>query len=273
MEKARTRTAPPAGKILRPSDGQSRSRTSPLCQFAGSRGRELSRILAHNICCMASLKQTLYLRGAEPRNPQNIFYIRITDAQAVREILTGELRMIPKVTLVKGKLQSRQVRLRHVIVEAKTCYRRKSRDQGREWLYSPPHGTGIEDSRCVFIPMRVSPFGSGECSRPGAARTRSMWPNRSRTPQVRRFKALQIGEGEVSQHGKKYALYICTGSPIGESVNVEKCSTLAKNALKVRFIKKPLRNSAVKKGVDLIKKTSRPEGRQYADSGGMLCTG
>ena len=36
---------------------------------------------------------------------------------------------------------------------------------------------------------------------------------------------------------KKYALYICTGCSIGESVNVEKMSALAKNALKVPVIK------------------------------------
>ena len=58
---------------------------------------------------------------------------------------------------------------------------------------------------------------------------------------------------------KKYALYICTGCSIGESVNVEKMSTLAKNALKVPVIKSHFALCG-KEGVDLIKNDIATEG-------------
>ncbi|HMK56837.1 MAG TPA: hydrogenase iron-sulfur subunit [Dissulfurispiraceae bacterium] len=58
---------------------------------------------------------------------------------------------------------------------------------------------------------------------------------------------------------KKYALYICTGCSIGESVNVEKMATIAKNAHKIPLIKTHFALCG-KEGVELIKNDIATEG-------------
>ncbi|HTZ17717.1 MAG TPA: hydrogenase iron-sulfur subunit [Dissulfurispiraceae bacterium] len=58
---------------------------------------------------------------------------------------------------------------------------------------------------------------------------------------------------------KKYALYICSGCSIGESVNVEKIATIAKNALKIPIVKSHFALCG-KEGVDLIKNDIATEG-------------
>jgi quinone-modifying oxidoreductase subunit QmoB len=58
---------------------------------------------------------------------------------------------------------------------------------------------------------------------------------------------------------KKYALYICTGCSIGESINVEKLTNIAKNVLKVPMTKSHFALCG-KEGVDLIKNDVATEG-------------
>ncbi len=58
---------------------------------------------------------------------------------------------------------------------------------------------------------------------------------------------------------KKYALYICQGCSIGESVNIEKLTTIGKNALKVPIVK-PHAILCSKEGIDMIKADIQNEG-------------
>ncbi len=58
---------------------------------------------------------------------------------------------------------------------------------------------------------------------------------------------------------KKIGLYICTGCSIGESINVEKISNIAKNALKVPVVKNHFALCG-KEGIDLIKADIQSEG-------------
>lgn len=58
---------------------------------------------------------------------------------------------------------------------------------------------------------------------------------------------------------KKIGLYLCTGCSIGESINVEKISNIAKNALKVPIVKSHFALCG-KEGIDLIKADIESEG-------------
>jgi quinone-modifying oxidoreductase subunit QmoA len=67
---------PTGGKLVRPSDGKE-AKNVAFIQCAGSRDRNHLRHCSR-ICCMASLKQTKYVRGAFPEDGKvSIYYIDI----------------------------------------------------------------------------------------------------------------------------------------------------------------------------------------------------
>jgi len=66
---------PTGGKLLRPSDGQP-ARNIAFIQCAGSRDENHLRHCSR-ICCMASLKQTHYVREAGADNRSTVYYIDI----------------------------------------------------------------------------------------------------------------------------------------------------------------------------------------------------
>ena len=66
---------PTGGKLLRPSDGQP-ARNIAFIQCAGSRDENHLRHCSR-ICCMASLKQTQYVREAGGEGKSTIYYIDI----------------------------------------------------------------------------------------------------------------------------------------------------------------------------------------------------
>ena len=73
MERLAADTGPTGGKILRPSDGKEVNNVA-FIQCAGSRN-ENHLPYCSAICCMASLKQALYLREKNPSSNPTIFYI------------------------------------------------------------------------------------------------------------------------------------------------------------------------------------------------------
>ncbi len=101
MERLASFTGPTQGKILRPSDGKP-PQTIAFIQCAGSRD-ENHLPYCSSICCMASLKQTTYIREQYPDAKMTIFFI---DIRAI-DRLEDFFRMVkedPNVTFFKGKV-------------------------------------------------------------------------------------------------------------------------------------------------------------------------
>ncbi|MDA8299557.1 MAG: NAD(P)-binding protein [Deltaproteobacteria bacterium] len=73
MERLAAENGPTGGKILRPSDGKEVKNVA-FIQCAGSRN-ENHLPYCSAICCMASLKQAMYLRDKNPESSPVIFYI------------------------------------------------------------------------------------------------------------------------------------------------------------------------------------------------------
>ena len=75
MERLAAENGPTGGKILRPSDGKEVKNVA-FIQCAGSRN-ENHLPYCSAICCMASLKQAMYLREKNPESSPVIFYIEL----------------------------------------------------------------------------------------------------------------------------------------------------------------------------------------------------
>lgn len=75
MERLAADSGPTGGKILRPSDNKEATNVA-FVQCAGSRN-ENHLPYCSAICCLASLKQSIYLREKNPESNSTIFYIDI----------------------------------------------------------------------------------------------------------------------------------------------------------------------------------------------------
>jgi len=101
MERLAATSGPTGGKIQRPSDGKD-IKSIAFVQCAGSRDENH---LAHcsGVCCMATLKQTRYVREQYPDAQIFVFYIDIRTPGRLEdfyEMVQGD----EKVSLVKGKV-------------------------------------------------------------------------------------------------------------------------------------------------------------------------
>jgi quinone-modifying oxidoreductase subunit QmoA len=93
---------PTAGKLLRPSDGKEASNVA-FIQCAGSRDENHLRHCSR-ICCMASLKQTHYVREASGENGRStIYYIDIRAIDRFEDFY-AKVRADKSVTFVKSKV-------------------------------------------------------------------------------------------------------------------------------------------------------------------------
>lgn len=101
MERLAARTGPTAGEILRPSDGQ-KAKNVAFVQCAGSRD-ENHLPYCSAVCCMASLKQTRYLREKDEDSKATIFYIDIRTVGR-HEKFYYDMLEDPNVTFFKGKV-------------------------------------------------------------------------------------------------------------------------------------------------------------------------
>jgi len=99
MERLAAVNGPTGGKLLRPSDGKEAKRVG-FIQCAGSRD-ENHLPYCSAVCCMASLKQTTYVRTAYEDSEVWIFYI---DIRANRyEDFYRKIQDDEKVHFIKGK--------------------------------------------------------------------------------------------------------------------------------------------------------------------------
>ncbi|MCU0573963.1 MAG: CoB--CoM heterodisulfide reductase iron-sulfur subunit A family protein [Syntrophobacteraceae bacterium] len=101
MERLAAPNGPTQGKILRPSDGKA-PETIAFVQCAGSRD-ENHLPFCSTICCLASMKQSTYVREQYPDAKVHIFYIDIRATDRLEDFY----RMVkedPNVTFFKGKV-------------------------------------------------------------------------------------------------------------------------------------------------------------------------
>jgi quinone-modifying oxidoreductase, subunit QmoA len=101
MERLAAPNGPTAGKILRPSDGKEVKNVA-FIQCAGSRD-ENHLAYCSGICCLASLKQTTYLREQYPDCSATIFFIDIRALDRLEDFYT-RVQGDEKVSFVKSKI-------------------------------------------------------------------------------------------------------------------------------------------------------------------------
>jgi quinone-modifying oxidoreductase subunit QmoA len=102
MERLAAPNGPTLGKILRPAD-QKAPETVALVQCAGSRDEKHLPYCSY-ICCMASLKQALYVREQYPDATIYIFYIDIRSPGQRYESFYQKVKNDEKVIFIKGKV-------------------------------------------------------------------------------------------------------------------------------------------------------------------------
>lgn len=101
MERLASPYGPTAGKITRPSDGKE-PRKVAFVQCAGSRDQSHLNYCSY-ICCMASLKQAVYVREKCPETEATIFYIDLRTPERYDKFATRVLED-DKINKVKGKV-------------------------------------------------------------------------------------------------------------------------------------------------------------------------
>ncbi len=101
MERMVAETGPTGGKILRPSDGNPPKKVA-FVQCAGS--RDVNHLpYCSAICCLASLKQAMYVREQLPDTEVSIYYIDRRAPGRNEDMLT-RVAAEDSVKLVKGKV-------------------------------------------------------------------------------------------------------------------------------------------------------------------------
>lgn len=102
MERIAAMNGPTAGKILRPSDGKE-VKNIAFVQCAGSRDENHLPYCSY-ICCLASLKQTLYVREQHTDSKATIFYIDIRTPGLYENRFLKKVQDDANVTFTKGKV-------------------------------------------------------------------------------------------------------------------------------------------------------------------------
>lgn len=102
MERLAAANGPTGGKIVRPSDGKE-VKNIAFVQCAGSRDENHLPYCSY-ICCLASLKQTMYIREQYPDSKAQIFYIDLRTPGLYENRFLWKVKDDPNVTLTKGKV-------------------------------------------------------------------------------------------------------------------------------------------------------------------------
>ena len=101
MERLASPNGPTQGKIIRPSDGKG-IESIAFVQCAGSRDENYLPFCSA-VCCLASLKQALYVREQYPEAKIYIFYIDIRALGKFEDFYT-KVTKDEKVSFIKGKV-------------------------------------------------------------------------------------------------------------------------------------------------------------------------
>jgi quinone-modifying oxidoreductase subunit QmoA len=103
MERLASPTGPTAGQIVRPSDGKTVQNIA-FVQCAGSRDENHLPFCSF-ICCLASLKQTTYIREQNTESKATIFYIDIRTPGRYEKFY-NKIKEDAGVSFIKGKVAS-----------------------------------------------------------------------------------------------------------------------------------------------------------------------
>lgn len=101
MERLASPYGPTGGRIVRPVDGRAPKRVA-FVQCAGSRDQNHLNFCSY-ICCMASLKQSLYVAEQYPDAEITIFYIDLRTPGRYMNVLE-KVKATPNVRFIKGKV-------------------------------------------------------------------------------------------------------------------------------------------------------------------------
>jgi len=101
MERLAAQNGPTKGKIIRPSDGKPVEKIA-FVQCAGSRDENHLAFCSY-VCCLASLKQTTYIREANPKSKATIFYIDLRTPGRYEKFYE-KVKADANVSFVKGKV-------------------------------------------------------------------------------------------------------------------------------------------------------------------------
>ncbi|MBG3878444.1 CoB--CoM heterodisulfide reductase iron-sulfur subunit A family protein [Desulfovibrio oxamicus] len=101
LERLASASGPTAGQIKRPSDGKAPKKVA-FVQCAGSRDQNHLNYCSY-ICCMASLKQALYVREQYPDAEVTVYYIDLRTPGRYDKFLR-KVKADEKIALVKGKV-------------------------------------------------------------------------------------------------------------------------------------------------------------------------
>jgi quinone-modifying oxidoreductase subunit QmoA len=101
MERLAATNGPTQGKIVRPSDGKEVNNIA-FVQCAGSRDENHLPFCSY-ICCLASLKQTTYIREANPESKATIYYIDLRTPGRYEKFYK-KVKADENVSFVKGKV-------------------------------------------------------------------------------------------------------------------------------------------------------------------------
>ncbi len=122
MERLSAPNGPTAGKILRPSDGKE-VKNIAFVQCAGSRDENHLPYCSY-ICCLASLKQAMYVRDQYPDSKAQIFYIDLRTPGLYEHRFLWKVKDDPNVILTKGKVAgiTEDPKTKDVVVEVEDIY-------------------------------------------------------------------------------------------------------------------------------------------------------
>ena len=101
MERLASANGPTSGKIVRPSDGKEVNNIA-FVQCAGSRDENHLPFCSY-ICCLASLKQSTYIREANPESKATIYYIDLRTPGRYEKFYK-KVKADANVSFVKGKV-------------------------------------------------------------------------------------------------------------------------------------------------------------------------
>jgi quinone-modifying oxidoreductase, subunit QmoA len=101
MERLAAPNGPTKGRILRPSNGEE-VQSAAFVQCAGSRD-ENHLGYCSGICCLASLKEAMYLRERNPKAKSHIFYIDLR-TPGTYKFFTEKVLSEGSITVQKGKV-------------------------------------------------------------------------------------------------------------------------------------------------------------------------
>ena len=101
MERLAAVNGPTNGKIIRPSDGKAVNNIA-FVQCAGSRDENHLPFCSY-ICCLASLKQTTYIREANPESKATIYYIDLRTPGRYEKFYK-KVKADGNVSFLKGKV-------------------------------------------------------------------------------------------------------------------------------------------------------------------------